>query len=45
MLTVSDLIKALCRLDTELFSKEIEGVLCNAENGEIQLLEPKEDVE
>lgn len=44
MLTVKELIKELCRLDTELFDKEIEGVVYNSETGEIKLLEPKEDV-
>lgn len=44
MLTVKELIKELCRLDTELFDKEIEGVVYNSETGEIKLLDPQEDV-
>lgn len=43
MFTVKDLIKELCRLDTELFDKEIEGVVYNTETGEIKLLDPQED--
>lgn len=44
MLTVKELIKELCRLDTEMFDKEIEGVVVNTETGEIKLLDPKENV-
>lgn len=44
MLTVKELIKELCRLETELFDKEIEGVLYNSETGEIKLLDPQEEV-